>query len=433
MSYLLIRNKGLAPIQAFTILGLSTARGETEKIGQFGSGSKHGILTLMRAAVPFSIFIGEDQLEFFTAEAQMGGKPYKEVRYSWQKEAHKTGMCLEFGALDWSDVWMSVREFICNALDQGTPMFESPSMSTHQDETRVYISLEHPGIRQAFDSLQQRFMHFEGLEDVEITPSRSEMAQFYRRGVFVTETNALKKHPLFRYNFIEGKIDESRNMDGAALGSIAARLLLKSRDHLATLFRSFGGTPCWEHDLGGAIWVNSSYQTPGAVIGAWREAYGDRPFTNDQQTLERLGRKGISPVVVTSGWSSALEEAGVVNGRRLLSDLENKGGDECEATESAVETFQRCWKWIEQARLTGGKEFPQVKCFSMPMSSGEEVSGYCRDGVVFLNLDFDTNEQTALEELSHYITGAKDETRDFQDFAFKLATRLAKLRTKGDA
>ena len=55
--------------------------------------------------------------------------------------------------------------------------------------------------------------------------------------------------------------------------------------------------------------------------------------------------------------------------------------------------------------------------------------GFYREGVVYLSLDFADGasvelRQTALEEVAHFVTGATDSSRDFQDFAFKLATRL---------
>lgn len=99
-----------------------------------------------------------------------------------------------------------------------------------------------------------------------------------------------------------------------------------------------------------------------------------------------------------------------------------------DATEAAMQTFLRAWAWIESVNLTNEKPFPQVKCFTLTMEQGAEKVGYYKDGTVFLNLDYDTNEQAAIEELAHYITGAGDETRDFQDYAFKLATRLAKMK-----
>ena len=41
--FLMIANNGVAPVQSFTVLGVSTARGNSDKIGQFGSGAKHGL------------------------------------------------------------------------------------------------------------------------------------------------------------------------------------------------------------------------------------------------------------------------------------------------------------------------------------------------------------------------------------------------------
>ena len=51
MSYLVIQNPGVAPIEGFTLLGVSTTRdcGVEGTIGQFGSGNKHAINVLLRA------------------------------------------------------------------------------------------------------------------------------------------------------------------------------------------------------------------------------------------------------------------------------------------------------------------------------------------------------------------------------------------------
>lgn len=433
MTHILIRNRGLAPVEAFTILGLSTARGTADKIGQFGSGSKHGILTLMRAGIGFSIWIGADRLEFFACDAQMGDKPYREVRYRFRGEEHKTGMCLEFGALDWDNVWMALREFICNALDQGESIEDAVSEVRteplpHEEETRVFISLESDVMRQAFALLPKRFMHYEKLEGVEITPSTSKVAEFFRRGVYVTHTGDEKKPPLFRYNFIDGRIDECRNLDGATVSGIAAQLLVKCQASMETIFRTFqDSSPRWEHTLGGSVYCLSN-GFDGTVTNAWKAVFGETPYLSDYSYADKLTSRRILFQLVPAGWNNALNQARIPSARALLTELDQAGGEECEATETAIETFQRCWRWLELARLTNGKPFPRVQCFSMTMSDGNEKVGYYRDGIVFLNLDYDSNEQAALEELAHYITGAKDETRDFQDFAFKLATRLAKIR-----
>ena len=58
------------------------------------------------------------------------------------------------------------------------------------------------------------------------------------------------------------------------------------------------------------------------------------------------------------------------------------------------------------------------------------VRGFLRDGIVYVNEDSAHGasvelRQTVLEELAHYLTESKDCTRDLQDWAFKLAVRVA--------
>jgi len=62
--------------------------------------------------------------------------------------------------------------------------------------------------------------------------------------------------------------------------------------------------------------------------------------------------------------------------------------------------------------------------------AGLLLQGFLRDGVIYINEDLAQGtsvelRQTVLEEVAHYLTGSKDETRDLQDWAFKLAVRLA--------
>lgn len=426
--WLLIRNSGLAPLESFTILGLSTARGEGDKIGQFGSGSKHGILALLRADIHPRIFIGESELIFSLHDATIPGKDYKEVRYSINGETHKTGMCLEFGALDWDSPTMAIREFICNALDQGEDIkecvFRARSVSSDEEETRIYVPMEKE-VREYFENMGRYFLHFDEQQEEKIIPARKpDAVMLYRRGVFVREMVA-SSPPLFDYNFRDQKIDESRNLNDGAVSSIAAKLLIECPDRLKEVLRSFEGSPKWEHQIGHCFdyWDENAKRVIGA---AWKSVYGELPFSCSEECSLALAKKNISYVRVASFWESVLKRAGIVHGSDLLMDMESDGGEVCEATPEATETFKRAWGWIERAKLTSGKPYPKVKCFTIPMSNGGERIGYYSNGTVFLNLDHDGNEQAAIEELAHYITGAADETRDFQDFAFKLAKRIAK-------
>lgn len=48
MNYLKISNKGLLDVEALTLLGASSKRGDNTKIGMFGSGNKFSLAYLLR-------------------------------------------------------------------------------------------------------------------------------------------------------------------------------------------------------------------------------------------------------------------------------------------------------------------------------------------------------------------------------------------------
>lgn len=66
------------------------------------------------------------------------------------------------------------------------------------------------------------------------------------------------------------------------------------------------------------------------------------------------------------------------------------------------------------------------------------LSGYYREGSVFINGDLapaglsdvghlpDRLLHVALEEIAHYVTGATDNSRDFQNYLLDVAVKLAR-------
>jgi hypothetical protein len=106
------------------------------------------------------------------------------------------------------------------------------------------------------------------------------------------------------------------------------------------------------------------------------------------------------------------------------------GRESFDPTPDAVAALDWVWEQIVVAGMDDGKAMPPIKCFRKVMNGGVVVRGFLRDGVVYVNEDSATGasvelRQTVLEEVAHYLTGSKDCTRDLQDWAFKLAVRLA--------
>ena len=66
------------------------------------------------------------------------------------------------------------------------------------------------------------------------------------------------------------------------------------------------------------------------------------------------------------------------------------------------------------------------------MQAGSETMGFYRDGMVYFKEDIATavNKyllQTAMEEVAHYVTGATDMSRDFQNFLIQVIVEIKAL------
>ena len=64
--YLEIKSSGEIDIQAFTLIGASTKKGDNSKIGMYGSGNKYSIATLLNQNINFKVFSCLDEIVFTT-------------------------------------------------------------------------------------------------------------------------------------------------------------------------------------------------------------------------------------------------------------------------------------------------------------------------------------------------------------------------------
>lgn len=130
-TYLRIENPGVAPKEAFTLLGASTKRGSDNRtIGQFGSGNKHGVAVCLRNKLDPIIFAGSLRMGFGTRPQKVDdGHRESEfarvfVKYAGKEgEVSRTstedlGFVLEYGASDWAGVDLALREFVSNSIDR---------------------------------------------------------------------------------------------------------------------------------------------------------------------------------------------------------------------------------------------------------------------------------------------------------------------------
>lgn len=431
MDYLMIQNPGEAPIESYTLLGMSTSRGNSDLIGQFGSGAKFAINVLLRAGLKFHIYCGRTRLQFFTQAETIDGTTVERVYCRTSGGSNRTidcGWCLDFGCIDWTDIGMALREFISNAIDRtvrdvGT--FQSknlvvgpcPNHRAKAGFTRIYVEYD-ISVQQYYRQLPKRFLHFSNTPELvnqHILPKLEPgNAQIYRQGVWVRE---YPKSSIFDYN-IPLDIDESRNSNDYYVKAMCGRTLTTVADEpiLKEVFRSLlAGEDTFESDF--TSWELDGDSDPEKWTSAWQAVAGDSLIgSHDQlQLLEYAGRKGFSVRPIKSdAWLHAAMRRGIKPATSVLDAPE--GREPTEATDAAHKAVEIVWDWVQT-----DKPMPQVKCFREIMKAECETLGFAKEDIVYIREDIasDVNDfllKVALEEVVHYVTGATDRSRDFQNY-----------------
>ena len=144
--WLLIENKGEIDPNALVLMGGSTKRDSETSIGFFGSGNKYSIALLLKAGIEFKIFSGENEILITTEDVNFRDKNFKKILINGKETSLTTDMGPQW------DIWMAVREFVSNAIDETDYNIVSSTehLSAVAGSTRIYI--EHvPEIKKVID------------------------------------------------------------------------------------------------------------------------------------------------------------------------------------------------------------------------------------------------------------------------------------------
>lgn len=472
--YLLIQNPGEAPVEGFTLLGVSTTRdcGVSGVIGQFGSGTKHSINVLLRAGMRVIAYCGKTKLEFLTrTDTIADGLCTKEVKRVYVQFGGTStklldlGWVLDFGAIDWTEVGMALREFISNAIDrtlrEESGQFEAAihegrlavrkvpemDMRAKSGYTRVYIEAT-PEVDKYLAELPKRFLHFSDRPsdvkrrflpktDRNLTERRS--AMIYREGVLVRELQDSPVASLYDYNFPAKDIcvDESRNSNEYTIRASCAKLMRDATvEELLPVLRSIAHNEATFEAGFDAMYLCSDWETPKeeqkrAWTQAWKAVAGDSVICDSNAQRDLVARKGFTPVPITaSSWAKASAKFGILTATAVLSTHEAKGRVACDVTPAATQAVATVWSWLESFKMTRGMNPPQIACFNDVTDAEIDVMGYYENGTVFIRADIASGEndyllKTALEECVHYVTGSGDNSRDIQNYLIDLVVALA--------
>lgn len=199
MSYLLIENKGEIHVDALSLMGGSTKRNDSTKLGVFGSGNKYAIAALLRKQIDFKIFSGQRLINISTEKHDYRGTELDKIFI----DGKETSLTVQMGP-DWKDVWMAIREWVQNSIDEGE-MNVVPNIETiegKEGKTRCYIEINEE-VQEVVDNWDNYFS-FDRIDLIEETikgkifPNKSDTLLLYSRGIKCT--NYSKINAFYSYD-----------------------------------------------------------------------------------------------------------------------------------------------------------------------------------------------------------------------------------------
>ena len=113
-SYYVFENSGEVNKDIIKLIGLSTKRDDSTKIGQWGSGLKYAIATFVREGIEIKLFSGENEVKIGKKKKKIPG--YGDVDVITFNSA-ETSMTTDMG-FDWK-IWYAIREVYSNMIDEG--------------------------------------------------------------------------------------------------------------------------------------------------------------------------------------------------------------------------------------------------------------------------------------------------------------------------
>lgn len=435
MAYIEFANQGEIDLNAFKLLGASSKRDATDKIGFFGSGLKYATALMLRQQIDFKVYVGKKEVEFTLTPQKFAGKNFDVVTINGEK----TSITTEAGP-DW-EPWFAIREIYSNTIDEGGAMEIVTDFTPEKGSTKIYIEMSDK-LGDVTRNWQDYFSFKRPVLDETTITGKLDYQRTYkifakrnidypvifRRGIRVGEIKSSRS--LFDYDFSDIEINESRVIKASYKAQIAIgeALMFSENPEIIKTFISNWRENKVEYD-----------ETTWAYIlndGFFGYSF-ERPSSRfSDEWLNQLKSKRIVPIELTGFYG--VTASTVAFPSKLIKHLKKQFGDQLNIAGSGQTNAYMITGEINDEYKHIHAELSKAG-FSFPL---EQVKmGKFKDDDIFGQFDPDANvivlnESTEhwsrrrkttllLEELLHKKSGYSDNTREFQTFIIEeLADKL---------
>ena len=441
MKYLLIRNKGLAPTDSFRLLGGSTKRDDQQTIGQFGSGTKYVIPSLLRHNIDFHIYAGKNEIPVTTEVLTFKDKVFEEIII----DGRNTSITTDFGGIDWNDPFQWIREFYSNAMDEDTDAIMEVVDTIHPKDgyTSVYIQYTE-GIQKVMENIGMYFLKFRGeplfytqYGSVYKKVNNAKKINFYRKGIFVQDHYYYSRYD-FDSSYIE--LNEARQSKNTYHDRQVYALAWKSCPNPELILYMLRNMYSDDYDNERSLdWEYTGYGNipKGEFSDAWKEVVTSNKFYAAEALMmfekEEVKDRIAIPAILARELISQFGDVDVLgfnaNSKSGVDYIEIKPNEDL--VNSVIDALHQLKQTRYKHRIIEDTAFKYARFKDkevMAMAMPHENTIYISER--FVDMYSEEQQATLIEEYEHINTNYSDETRNFQQHFINLYLKELKRNSK---
>lgn len=421
-NYLKIQSLGEIETEAFTLIGASSKRNDSSKIGYFGSGLKYSISALLRNNIEFKIFQGEKEIKFETIDKSFRSEIYKAISVNGQE----TSMTTTMGGADWDLPFAPIREIYSNALDEDEDALLKKVIDVNGESGSTTIFIEmNENVKHFYDNFDSYFCNknpnvLHSNEFISIYPTvENDGLRYFRKGILCHHDE--KEKTIFNYNSPSFEINESRVLNNHfSARSLVARGLKMCNDKyvIKTIIENLkgGNAGYLEHKLDWSWYQKFSEE--------WFEVCSKYKFIPAEMVMfakpSQLEGRIVLPKNLLIQLYKQFRELDVLG-------LSEKSGEseyieDTHPSQILIDKVIESMSLLNRTRYTHRLVSPVIVYANF---SSSNVLGMADNGKIILSVKLESYDVNAIskiiiEENEHNKSGYSDETREFQNHLFDL-------------